>query len=62
MRSRDVIKKLEADGWRQVRQSGSHKQFRHPTKPGTVTVPHPETDLPKGTLKSIAKQSGVPLP
>jgi predicted RNA binding protein YcfA (HicA-like mRNA interferase family) len=62
MRSRDVIKKLKADGWSEARQTGSHKQFRHPTKPGTVTVPHPKAELAKGTLKSISKQSGVPLP
>lgn len=62
MRSREVIKKLQADGWFEVRQTGSHKQFRHPEKPGTVTVPHPKADLATGTLKSISKQSGVPLP
>lgn len=62
MRSREVIKKIEADGWFEVRQVGSHKQFRHPTKPGTVTVPHPKADLPIGTLKSISRQTGVPLP
>jgi predicted RNA binding protein YcfA (HicA-like mRNA interferase family) len=62
MRSRDVIKRIEADGWYEVRQTGSHKQFRHPAKPGTVTVPHPKKEMPVGTLKSISKQSGVPLP
>ena len=62
MRSREVIKALERDGWHEVRQVGSHKHFRHPTKPGTVTVPHPKTDLAIGTLKSISKQSGVLLP
>jgi predicted RNA binding protein YcfA (HicA-like mRNA interferase family) len=62
MRSHEVIRKLEADGWHEVRQAGSHKQFRHPTKPGTVTVPHPKKELPIGTLKSISKASGVPLP
>ena len=62
MKSREVIKKIEAAGWVEVRQSGSHKQFRHPTLPGTVTVPHPKADMAKGTLKSISKQSGVPLP
>lgn len=61
MRSREVIKKIEEDGWREVRQSGSHKQFRHPTKPGTVTVGHPDSHLAVGTLKSIEKQSGVKL-
>ena len=40
---------------------GSHHHLKHPTKPGTVTVPHPEKDLPIGTLKSIEKQSGVKL-
>ena len=59
MKSRDVIAKLEADGWFEVRQSGSHKQFRHPNKPGTVTVPHPKKDMPIGTLKSIEKQAGL---
>lgn len=62
MKSREVIKKLEAAGWSEVRQTGSHKQFRHPARSGTVTVPHPKTDLAKGTLKSISKQSGVLLP
>lgn len=62
MRSRDVIKKIKAAGWYEVRQRGSHLHFRHPTKPGIVTVPHPKADLPPGTLNSISKQSGVPLP
>lgn len=62
MRSREVIAKIEAAGWFEVRQTGSHKQFRHFTLPGTVTVPHPKADLAKGTLKSISKASGVPLP
>jgi predicted RNA binding protein YcfA (HicA-like mRNA interferase family) len=61
MRSRDVIRKLIEDGWQEVRQTGSHKHFRHPVKPGTVTVPHPEADLAIGTLKSIERQSGVRL-
>lgn len=62
MRSREVITTIEADGWREVRQTGSHKQFRHPTKKGTVTVPHPKKEMPPGTLKSISNASGVPLP
>lgn len=61
MRSRDVIRKIEADGWREVRQAGSHRQFRHAVKPGTVTVPHPKAELAIGTLKSIERQSGVKL-
>jgi predicted RNA binding protein YcfA (HicA-like mRNA interferase family) len=40
---------------------GSHHQFKHETKPGIVTEPHPEKDLPIGTVKSIEKQSGVKL-
>jgi predicted RNA binding protein YcfA (HicA-like mRNA interferase family) len=62
MSSREVPRRLKDDGWFRDRQSGSHVQLRHPTKPGTVTVPHPEKDIPIGTLKSISKQSGVPLP
>jgi predicted RNA binding protein YcfA (HicA-like mRNA interferase family) len=61
MRSREVIKLIEADGWQFVRQSGSHRHYRHPTRPGTVTVPHPKSDIPAGTLKSIERQSGVTL-
>jgi predicted RNA binding protein YcfA (HicA-like mRNA interferase family) len=59
--SRDVIRELKRDGWFQVRQVGSHKQFKHPTKKGRVTVPHPKRDIPIGTLKSIEKQAGVKL-
>jgi predicted RNA binding protein YcfA (HicA-like mRNA interferase family) len=59
--SRAVIKKLQADGWELVNTVGSHKQFKHPTKSGRVTVPHPYKDLPFGTLRSIEKLSGVKL-
>jgi predicted RNA binding protein YcfA (HicA-like mRNA interferase family) len=61
MNSRDIIKALEADGWVAVAQKGSHKQFRHPEKPGRVTVPHPKRDFPIATLRSIERQSGVKL-
>lgn len=57
--SRQIIKMLEADGWVLMRTVGSHHQFRHPTKPGLVTVPHPKRDLPTGTVKSIFKQAGL---
>lgn len=57
--SRTVIKRIEAEGWQLVRGTGSHHQFRHPSRPGTVAVPHPRKDMPVGTLKSIARQSGV---
>lgn len=59
--SRDVIRKLRAAGWQEVVQAGSHKQFKHPTKPGRVTVIHPVKDMKIGTLKSIEKQSGLKL-
>ena len=62
MRSREVIAKITAHGWYEVRQTGSHKHFRHPTIAGTATVPHPKADLPKGTLRSISRQTEVPLP
>jgi predicted RNA binding protein YcfA (HicA-like mRNA interferase family) len=58
MKSRDVIKRLEADGWVLSRIKGSHHQFRHPTRPGLVTVPHPKSEIPEGTFLSIARQAG----
>ncbi|HYB10888.1 MAG TPA: type II toxin-antitoxin system HicA family toxin [Alphaproteobacteria bacterium] len=61
MDSRQIIKKIEADGWYEVAQKGSHKQFRHPTKKGRVTVVHPAKDVTIGTLRSIERQSGVKL-
>jgi predicted RNA binding protein YcfA (HicA-like mRNA interferase family) len=61
MRSREIIAALTKDGWKEVAQKDSHVQFKHPTKPGRVTVPHPERDVPIGTLKSIEKQSGLKL-
>lgn len=61
MKSADVIKALEADGWREVARRGSHVQMKHPSKPGRVTVPHPKKDLPVGTLKSIEKQARLKL-
>jgi predicted RNA binding protein YcfA (HicA-like mRNA interferase family) len=60
MRSADVIKLLEADGWTLRRVKGSHHQFKHPTKPGLVTVPHPRADVPLPTLRSIYRQAGLP--
>lgn len=61
MKSRDVIKALEAKGFKKVGQKGSHLQYKHPDRPGRVTVPHPKHDLPIGTLRSIEKQSGMKL-
>ena len=60
MKVRDVIRMLEADGWRQVRVRGSHRQFHHSTKRGTVTVAgQPSIEVPPGTLSSILKQAGL---
>jgi predicted RNA binding protein YcfA (HicA-like mRNA interferase family) len=61
MSSREIIRQLMNDGWYEVAQVGSHVQFRHGSKPGRVTVPHPKRDLPVGTLKSIEKQAGIKL-
>jgi len=52
---------LREDGWYEVAQEGSHKQFKHGTKTGRVTVPHPVRDIPVGTLRSIEKQAGIRL-
>ncbi len=49
---------LIADGWYWVAK-GSHFQYKHKTKKGRVTVPHPKKDLPKGTVNSIFKQAGL---
>jgi predicted RNA binding protein YcfA (HicA-like mRNA interferase family) len=58
MKVRAVIRLLEADGWRLNRQTGSHRQFRHPVKPGTVTVAgKPSEEMPSGTLASILRQA-----
>jgi predicted RNA binding protein YcfA (HicA-like mRNA interferase family) len=61
MNSREIIRILKKDGWYEVGQVGSHVQFKHPTKPGRTTVPHPKRDIPLGTLKSIEKQAGIRL-
>ena len=56
---REVIQMLEADGWVQVTQRGSHLQFRHSVKPGKVTVAGaPGSTAPPGTLASIYRQAG----
>jgi predicted RNA binding protein YcfA (HicA-like mRNA interferase family) len=60
MKVKEIIKRLEADGWVQVRIRGSHRQFRHPSKLGTVTVAGKSSlDIPPGTLNSILKQAGL---
>lgn len=60
MKVREVIQMLEADGWFLARTRGSHRQFKHPVKTGTVTVAgKPSLDMPPGTLNSILKQAGL---
>lgn len=58
MNSREVINRLQGEGWVLVRVKGSHHQFKHLHRPGLVTVPHPKRDLPTGTLRAIGKQAG----
>ena len=56
----DLIARLEADGWYQVRHKGSHRQYHHAAKAGTVTVAgKPSVEVPHGTLNSILKQAGL---
>ncbi len=58
MTVRDVIEQIEADGWYLVTTKGSHRQYKHATKPGRVTIAgHPSHDLAPGTLNSILKQA-----
>ncbi len=60
MKVRDIIKVIEADGWYQVDTRGSHRQYKHPTKVGRVTIAgHPGDDIAAGTLNSILKQAKV---
>jgi predicted RNA binding protein YcfA (HicA-like mRNA interferase family) len=60
MKIRDVIKAIEDDGWYQVYQKGSHRQYKHPEKKGRVTIAgHPGDDLALGTLNSVFKQAGI---
>jgi predicted RNA binding protein YcfA (HicA-like mRNA interferase family) len=60
MKIRDVLKLIEKDGWYRVVVEGSHRQYKHPTKPGRVTVAgHPGDDIHPKTLKSILTQAGL---
>jgi predicted RNA binding protein YcfA (HicA-like mRNA interferase family) len=56
---REVMRRLEHDGWTLIATKGSHRQYTHPTKPGRVTVPgHPSDDLAPSTWASIQRQAG----
>jgi predicted RNA binding protein YcfA (HicA-like mRNA interferase family) len=58
LKVRDVIKRIEGDGWYLDRMRGSHRQYKHPTKPGLVTVPgHPSDEVAPGTLNNIWVQA-----
>jgi predicted RNA binding protein YcfA (HicA-like mRNA interferase family) len=60
MKVRELIKLMEKDGGRQARMRGSHRQFKHPHKPGTVTVSgKPGVEIPPGTLNNVLKQAGL---
>jgi len=60
MKVRDVIKLLEKDGWYLSRTGGSHRQYKHSSKPGLITIAgKPGHDLAPGTLNSIFKQAGL---
>ncbi len=60
MKVKEVIKVIEKDGWYLVRTRGSHRQFHHPIKTGTVTISGKESiDIPVGTLNSVLKQAGL---
>lgn len=61
MQSREVIARLERDGWTRVRQRGSHVPLKKDGVPTLVTVPHPRKDLKLGALRSIERASGVNL-
>lgn len=63
MKVREAIRLIEKDGWYHVRTKGSHRQYQHSVKPGTVTVAGKlGVDVPTGTLNSILKQARLKLP
>lgn len=61
MRPRDVIRLLKADGWHEVRQTGSHRHFKHPTRPGLITVPDHPGDLDHRIVRQIEKLTGLSM-
>ena len=63
MKVRDVIKRIEADGWVYIYTNGSHRNYKHPTKPDKVTVSgRLNVVMPAGTLAQVWKQAGLPKP
>ncbi len=59
MRFREIEKVILSDGWYLVDVSGSHYQYKHPSKPGRVTIPHHRGDIPQRVVNSILKQAGL---
>ncbi len=60
MKYREITRMIRWDGWQHVRTRGSHRIYRHPTKPGIVIISgHPGRDVPKGILDEILKQAGL---
>ena len=60
MKVKELINQLQADGWYLARTRGSHRQFKHPAKPGTVTIAgNISADMPSGTLNAILKHAGL---
>jgi predicted RNA binding protein YcfA (HicA-like mRNA interferase family) len=60
MKFAEVLSLLEAHGWYLARTRGSHRQYKHPTRPGVVTLAGKASDdVPRGTLNSILKQAGL---
>ena len=57
--SREIVKIITKDGWYEVNCVGDHHQYKHPTKKGRLTIPHPKKDLPMGIVRSIFKQAGL---
>jgi len=63
MKVRDILRLIEADGWYLIAQKGSHRQYKHPIKPGRVTiVGHPSREIAPGTFNSILKQAQLKRP
>lgn len=60
MKVSEIIKRITADGWMLARTKGDHRQYKHPSKAGLVTIAgHPSDDIDRGTLNSILKQAGI---
>lgn len=59
MNSKEIIKKLEQDGWTLRGVKGSHHVYTHPNKPGHISVPHPKKDLGTGLVSKLLKQAGL---